>query len=370
MKLNAKAIVWILLGKVLPIIAGLAVLVLVVAWMAGVMETKIQPGQSGGSVGRLDPDQKDSVYEVAEVFKDYTEEAIGTLKAASRTEISARVMAPIERILVRPSQVVAAGDVLIELDRRAFDIQLNKAKTSLQANEALLKRAQSDYDRNGQLLQQRIISQEKMDQIIENLRVSQAKLQQAREAVGEALVKLSYTTLKAPQDGTIVEKLAEEGGMATPGVPLLILYDPKSLRLEVPVMENLAVNLKPGDELTVRIDAVDKRVTAYIDEIVPQAEAASRSFLVKVTLPYSDRLFEGMFGRLIIPVGTRRHLCLHNDAIQTIGQLQFVDVVTLDDTLQRRMIKTGREGDENHREVLSGLKAGERVLKRPQSGTK
>ena len=370
MKLNAKAIVWILLGKVLPIIAGLAVLVLVVGWMAGVMETKIQPEQNEVPVRRLDPDQKDLIYEVREVFKDYTEEAIGTLKAASRTEISARVMAPIDRILVRPSQMVSAGDVLIELDRRAFDIQLNQAKTSLQANEASLKRAESDYNRHSQLLQQRIVSQEKMDEITERLRVSQAELEQAWEAVGEAQVNLSYTTLKAPQDGTIVEKLAEEGNMAKPGEPLLILYDPKSLRLEVPVMENLAVNLRPGDELTVRIDAVDKRVTAHIDEIVPQAEAASRSFLVKVTLPYSERFFEGMFGRLIIPVGTRRHLCLHNDAIQTIGQLQFVDVVTLDDTLQRRMIKTGREGDENHREVLSGLKAGERVLKRPQSGTK
>ncbi|GAG01546.1 unnamed protein product, partial [marine sediment metagenome] len=147
--------------------------------------------------------------------------------------------------------------------------------------------------------------------------------------------------------------------------PLLILYDPTSLRLEVPVMENLAVNLKRGDELVVQIDALDNRqIKAVIDEIVPQAEAASRSFLVKVRLPLSEDLFEGMFGRLKIPVGKRRHLCLHTAAIQTIGQLQLVDVVGPDGTLERRFIKVGRYGDPDHREVLSGLKAGERVLVR------
>jgi multidrug efflux pump subunit AcrA (membrane-fusion protein) len=143
----------------------------------------------------------------------------------------------------------------------------------------------------------------------------------------------------------------------------LILYDPTSLRLEVPVMENLAVRLKVGERLDVYIDARDRTVQGMIDEIVPQAEAASRSFLVKLKLPASDDLFEGMFGRLKILPGTRRHLCLHVDAIDTIGQLQFVDVITPpDDVLERRFIKTGRMGDAHHVEVLSGLEKGELVL--------
>ena len=136
-------------------------------------------------------------------------------------------------------------------------------------------------------------------------------------------------------------------------------------------MENLAIRLKAGDPLTVQIDALDNRqVPAEIDEIVPQAEIASRSFLVKVKLPRSDDLFEGMFGRLRIPMGTRRHLCLHTAAIQTIGQLDFVDIVDSDGTLERRFVRVGRYGDPDHREVLSGLKAGARVLLKPMANTK
>jgi len=68
-----------------------------------------------------------------------------------------------------------------------------------------------------------------------------------------------------------------------------------------------------------------------------------------------------MAGRLLIPAGVRRHLCLNTAAIERIGQLEFVDVVAEDDKLKRRMIKTGRLGMPGKIEVLGGLQAGDRV---------
>jgi multidrug efflux pump subunit AcrA (membrane-fusion protein) len=148
----------------------------------------------------------------------------------------------------------------------------------------------------------------------------------------------------------------------------LEIYDPTSLRLEVPVMENLAIKLKEGDELAVKIDALDEEFVATVDEIVPQAEAASRSFMVKVKLPPSADLFEGMYGRLMIPAGQRLHLCLNAEAIERIGQLEFVYVVDANGkNPERRYIKTGRFGRPGRVEVLSGLKANENVLVRARS---
>lgn len=77
-----------------------------------------------------------------------------------------------------------------------------------------------------------------------------------------------------------------------------------------------------------------------------------------------------MFGRLRIPAGERRHLCLAMDAVVRIGQLEFVDVVLPDKTLERRLIKTGQVGIPGRLEVLSGVEAGERVvLQRTSDGT-
>ena len=357
-----KTFVVILLKTVLPLLVGIVVLVGVVAWMVGFFEPKIETGEDILASARATAEQMTNTYVVQEVEKDYIEEAVGTLKAADRTEISARVMAPINEMRVRASQIVAEGDILIVLESRALETQRSQAQTNLVVAQAGLKRAENDYRRAMRLVETRAMSKEEADRFTENLKVSQANLTHAREALAEADVMLSYTTIRAPKPGMIVKRLAEQGDMARPGEPLLILYDPSTLRLEVPVMENLAVNLKRGDELKVEIEARNRKVEATIDEIVPQAEAASRSFLVKVKLPRSDDLFEGMFGRLKIPAGRRRHLCLHTDAIETIGQLQFVTVIGPDDILERRFIKTGRFGHAQHREVLSGLKAGERVL--------
>ncbi len=355
----------VLLKTVLPLVLGVAVLVGVVAWMVGFFGEKIQATEDVVTPATATAEQRENAYEVREVEKTYVEEAVGTLKAADRTEISARVMATIEEVKVRAGQMVAEDQLLIVLDQLALETQRSQAEANRTAAEAALNRAEKDYERAVELARSRTITRETLDRVIEKVKVGRANLKHAREALAEVDVMLSYTKITAPKAGTIVDRLAEPGDTARPGEPLLILYDPSSLRLEVPVKENLAVKMKPGEELTVKIDAHNRRLKAVIDEIVPQAEAGSRSFLVKVKLPRSDDLFEGMFGRLEIPAGRRRHLCLHSGAIETVGQLQFVTVIRDDDTLERRFIKTGRRGDKDHVEVLSGLKAGDKVLLKP-----
>lgn len=356
-----------LVGSLVVALVGIAILVAAVAYAMKFVTVdvslteKIAPAESATETEppKLAPDDETDV--VHEIEKEYIEEAVGTLKASSRTEISARVLAPIERIFVRAGQSVQQGEELIVLDRRALETQRSQAHASLVAAQAALRQAESDFVRDSQLAANRTISQEEFDQTRANVEVARAQLNHAEQALAEAEVMSSYAVIHAPKSGIIVDRLAEEGDMARPGVPLLVLYDPTSLRLEVPVMENLAVKLRVGDQLDVRIDASDRTVTATVDEIVPQAEAASRSFLVKVAIPKSGDLFEGMFGRLLIPAGTRRHLCLATEAIEKIGQLEMVDVVSADGRLERRFIKTGRLGMPGRVEVISGLKAGEKV---------
>ncbi|MBN2022276.1 MAG: efflux RND transporter periplasmic adaptor subunit [Pirellulales bacterium] len=352
-------------------VAGIAILVgaVVVATKAVTIQwnRRIEPAETSLPERKLAPgDRTDKVHEVS---KEYFEEAVGTLRAASRTEISARVMAPIERMRVRAGQAVAEGDELVVLDRRAIETQRSQVEASLVAAEAAANQAKTHYDRVASLLESNAISREAFDDAKAKLEVAQANLNHARQTLAEADVGLTYTVIRAPKSGTVVDRLAEEGDMARPGQPLLVLYDPTSLRLEVPVMENLAGKIHTGDKLAVVIDATGKTVTATVDEVVPQAEAASRSFLVKAALPKSEGLFEGMFGRLKIPAGVRLHLCLATAAIERIGQLEMVDVVGPDGRLQRRMIKTGRLGMPGKVEVLSGLKAGETVRLRPENAS-
>jgi RND family efflux transporter MFP subunit len=353
------------LKRVLPAIVGLVVLVAVIAYMADVFRNKIPPDQAPVARDELADVPAYGTYEVQPIKKQYIEEAIGTLKAARRTEISSRVQSTITRIAVAAGDTVAEGDVLIELERKDFEAQLSQAEAALAAAAAAVEQAQDIYDRAVRLRKTNpgAIAEQDFNQMRSNLLAAQANRSGAQQGVAEAQVRLSYTTIKAPKPGTIVDRWAEEGDLAQPGVPLLSLYDRTTLRLEVPVMENLATKIQEGDELEVHIDALDKDFLGVVDEKVPQAEAASRSFLVKVGLPPSDKLYEGMFGRLRVPAGIRRHLCLHTSAVQRVGQLEFVIVEDpKSGRRERRFIKTGRFGDATHQEVLSGLEAGDQVL--------
>lgn len=350
------------LGKIIPILIGFVALTLVIAWISGFFSDKISPGESEPTDRKLAGQSTDVVHEIT---KEYLEETVGTLKAASRSQISAKVLATIDEILVTAGDTVAPGDLLITLNSQEFESRLQQAEETLNAATAAAQEAQSDFDRLEKLLQSNVISQQEFDVAKGKLEVRLADQRRAQRAVEEAKVLLSYTRIEAPKAGRIVDRLAEPGDTAQPGQPLLTLYDVTTLRLETPVLENLAIQLSVGQELQVYVDSVDREFTATVDEIVPQADVASRSFLVKASLPRNENLYEGMFGRLRIPAGSRQHLCLPTDAILRIGQLEFVDVVGDGDRLERRLIKTGRLGMPGRVEVLSGVTAGDRVVLHP-----
>lgn len=274
--MKSKAILRVL-KPALGAIVGLALLLLVIAWMLGVFHEKIPPGESDPSQAkqRLTPEEiKKYTDVVREVSKEEIVEVVGTLKASSRTKISARVLAPIEKINVRAGQMVRAGEALVELDDRALKTQFSQAQAAMVAAEATLRQAENDYRRDRQLLQRKAISRAQMDQSTAKVEVGRANLDAEKEAVEEAKVMLSYAKITAPKSGVIVDRLAEPGDTARPGEPLLVLYDPTSLRLDVPVMENLAIKIKVGENYTVHIDALDRAAGAIRR---PRAAAAGRA---------------------------------------------------------------------------------------------
>lgn len=359
MKAKVISLVKLLFTRIVPLLVGMMVLVAAVLWLSGAFVSKVEPGVEDVPVARL---AEQETYEVHEILKPQIEEAVGTLKAASRTAISAKVLATIMEVTVTAGDQVAAGDLLIRLDDKELKTRVSQAEQTLAAAEAERIEAQQNHDRYKTLLERQAVPQAEYDKARARLDVTLANEARTAQAVDEAKAQLSYATIVAPKAGRIVDRLAEEGDTASPGQPLLVLYDETSLRLEAPVQENLAVQLNLGEKMDVYIDALQREALGTVDEIVPQADAPSRSFLVKVALDDSTGLYEGMFGRLRIPAGERRHLCLETAAIRRMGQLEFVDVVLPDDSLEKRFVKTGRLGMPGRIEVLSGLEAGERVI--------
>lgn len=275
-----------------------------------------------------------------------TEEVVGTVRAKLRSVIEAKVSGKIEQMLVVPGQQVKAGETLAVVDAREVQARYDQAV-------ALSQQAEADLKRLTALLEHKVLSQAEFDS-------AQAKARVTVASRTEAETLLSYTKVTAPFAGVITRKHADVGDLATPGKPLLDMEDSTALRLEADVPEAVVGRLTLGDQLPVRIAALEKELTGVISEIAPAADPNSRTFLVKLDLPGTTGLRAGQFGRVAMPVGETAALRVPASAVTQRGQMELVFIVS-DGKAQLRLVKTGKRIG-NEVELVSGVSAGERVV--------
>lgn len=350
-----------------------------------------------------------------------TLELSGTIRPVDQATLSTRVMGRITQLPLDASDHFRKGEVLARIDVQDMAAQTNQARlgvvqaqSALAQTQAELSRSQAalnqlesqkieaqaalqlakiDQSRMAQLHTEGAVPQERLDQanttlsqaqakvaqVNAGIRQAQAAVQQSQAAIGQsraavsqsvagvtsASVSESYGTIIAPFDGVVVQKLAYEGEMTTPGTALLKVENPDRLQLEISVPEENLRFVRVGQPVKVQVDAMDQTLNATIQQIVPAADPNSRSFLVKIPIAGSDKLISGMFGRIALPRGTQNGISIPTNALVQRGQLQGVYVVGTNAENQPRAVlrwvKTGKTHD-GQVEITSGLTAGDRVI--------
>src|SRR5262249_39706589 len=147
------------------------------------------------------------------------------------------------------------------------------------------------------------------------VRTSEAELHRAEQVVNELQATLEWATVRAPMDGTVIDKKVDVGDLVRPGQVLATLFDPKRMQLVASVRESLTGRLEVGQSIGVEIEGINTQCSGTISEIVPEAQAISRAFQVKVTGPCPAGVYPGMFGRLLIPLDEERVLVLPRQAV-------------------------------------------------------
>jgi RND family efflux transporter MFP subunit len=183
----------------------------------------------------------------------------------------------------------------------------------------------------------------------------------ARAEIASTQVMRGYAKIAAPFDGIVTVKHTDVGGLAAPGAPLLTLEDNRRYWLEVSVPDSQIRGLGPRQSLQVSIEAAAFSGAAAISEILPAADAATRTTLVRLDIPARGGLRSGLFGRAAIPLGRRQTIQVARQAIVERGQLQGVYVVGQDNIARFRLIRTGATRQDAV-EVLSGLTSGEQIV--------
>lgn len=341
-------------AALLAFAAGVAVLLL---WLAGRFSPKTPstvPAEPAGETiaGR--------VVTVRAVRVPLDELAVGTIRAVHETTIGSKLLARVVEVDLKAGQQVKAGDVLLRLDDADLKAKLQQAEAAAASAEAAYAQTAKDEKRYASLLKSNAVTPQEYEKMATALKSAEAELRRAREIVNEVQITLDWATIRAPMNGTVIDKKVDVGDMVTPGQMLVTLFDPTRMQLVASVRESLAHRLAVGENVGVSIEGLDKECFGTISEIVPEAQAASRAFEVKVTGPCPKGVYTGMFARMRIPLGEEELLAIPRRAIRNIGQLELVEVLEKNRPI-RRAVRTGRVLGENV-EVLSGLRAGEQVI--------
>ncbi|WP_429885808.1 efflux RND transporter periplasmic adaptor subunit [Geoalkalibacter halelectricus] len=372
--------------RLAPILLGILALVFLILYMGGVFRTGLIGPDDARSVEHPEVGETEVRVPVRQVLLPQTHAAVGTVRARTTGQVAAQVMSRVKSVAVRSGEQVAAGQLLLELDDRELRARYQQAAEGLnaarqqqvqaerqvEAAEAVYARARTQHERIRTFFAAQAATAQALEQAEAEWRQAQAARAQAEAAVAqarariaqaerhleEAQVGLGYARILSPLAGQVVERRVDPGDLAMPGKILLTLQGEALLRLEALVPEGLIERLTLGQEVAVEI--AGRNLPGRVEEMVPAADPAARSFLVKVGLPPGvPSLYPGMFGRLEVPLDPRPAVLAPAEAVRRVGQLEMVRI--LDQERVRVLLVTTGARIGADVEILSGLR-GEEIL--------
>jgi RND family efflux transporter MFP subunit len=282
----------------------------------------------------------------------------GTVVARNRAEITTRMMARVTDLTADVGTRVGAGQVLIRLGVEDIEANRAKAEAAVMVARAARDEAEKHARRMDSLLEQDVVPQVQRDQAHLQLTQAESQLAMASATLKEVETAGSYASIRAPFPGEVVSRFIDEGDVAAPGMPLLVVEEsgPREGRLAVPV--DAAAALEVGD--TVKVTTLGGRAhDAPVRVVAAGADPMSKTVEVRVNLPADWPT--GVSLTALVPTGTTEAITIPSGAVVRRGQLTGVRVVTSDGAALR-WIRLGRSVGEDRVEVLSGLNHGDEIL--------
>lgn len=301
--------------------------------------------------------------------------ADATIEAVRDARLSSQVSGRIVELPVKAGDRVQAGQILVHLDQSVAAQQVIVSQAQLAQAQAMLVAAKGDYERARHLYEKEYFSKAALDHAEAQFKAIEAQARALSAQASGASVQAAYYTVRAPYAGWVSQVNVSVGDMASPGTPLLVLFDPAALRLTAQVPESVASRLdvlKPA-----RIDLPSevggaRQQMGVRTTVLPALDAGTHSATVRVDMAaQSPQVVPGQFARVSLPLKTLAEsgagtgkLMVPSESMVERGELTAVYIVTDKGEARLRQIRAGRSSG-GQTEVLSGLQAGEKVAVDP-----
>lgn len=336
--------------------------------------------------------------------------ASGRVLAPARVDIGATITGRVQRVAVREGARVAAGELLVQLEKQELAAALNQAlaardrararltsvttlalptaRGSLTQAEANLAVAEQEWRRAQELVAKGFISKSRLDETERQLKVAQGQLDSARAQVGAqeaagaeaqqarsqlveaeaalelARARLAQADIRAPESGVVLERVIEPGDIAQPGRRMMTLALDGPARLIVQVDEKNLPLLEQGRAALAAADAFpSQRFEALIAYVSPGVDAARGTIELRLDVPRPPDFLKSDMTVSIDVAGPLLKQALFLPA-EAIRQLQSDAPYVLLERAGRTAKASIRAGlqTQGRVQIVDGITAGDRVI--------
>lgn len=362
---------------------GLALVLLVVAGIAWlVLRPAAKPGGAGAPGGRpggrppagamMTPAVPVRIATAAKQDIDIFLKSLGTVTAYNTVTVRSRVSGELVEVAFQEGQQVKAGDLLAQVDPRAFQVALDQARGTQMQNLAQLENARRDLQRYQALYKQDSIAKQQVDTQAALVRQYEGTVKSDQANVDNARLQLEYARITAPISGRLGLRQVDRGNLVsssdTNGLVVITQTQPISVVFTLPETQLPEVRAEIAAGKTLAVDAYDRAdtrriATGRLETMDNQIDVTTGTLKLKARFENADdALFPNQFVNVRLHVLTRKDVtAIPTAAIQQGSAGAFVFLVQQDNTVQVRQLKLGAVNN-GMVAVNEGLQPGDRVV--------
>ena len=242
-------------------------------------------------------------------------ELSGSVVSDNQKMMTSRYMGFVKHMAVSEGDIVKKGQILYDIDTkeiesagRQVDLAISQARLALQMNKNQYNNVLTNLARHQRLYKKKMVSKyefELLQLASKNLEdmvsISEKQVNQALAKKDEVLNQYNYLKIKAPNDGVIVSKKLNEGEMAIPGMPALILTDLSKLKIVAEISETQLKYINLNKKVDISLPSMGFHTTGEIISIIPNSNPMTHKFKIKMSFDQKDRsVYPGMYVKITI----------------------------------------------------------------------